>query len=198
VLRAAVARGAVAVCGTPRACRLVTCDALAADAVQRARLDRHAELFSGRRSDVERLTRRLAALGPEPDAFLPGRWAVERTLADAALGSGTFAGEATFTPDGRGLLWKERGRLRLGRYDGPAARTLRVVPDGDGWTVRFADGRPFHRLDLCGGRCAVAHPCGEDLYEGEYAVRGPDALDVSWRVRGPAKDQRIESSYRRA
>ena len=133
-----------------------------------------------------------------PDTFLPGRWTVERTLEDAALGAGAFAGEAVFTPDGDGLLWRERGRLRLGAYDGPAERTLRIVPDGEAWLVRFADGRPFHPLDLRGGTWAVVHPCGEDRYEGDYRVAGPDELEVRWRVRGPAKDARIASRYRRA
>jgi hypothetical protein len=133
-----------------------------------------------------------------PDSFLPGRWTVERTVTDAALGEGTFAGEAVFEPDGDELVWRERGRLRLGAYEGPAARTLRIVADGDGWLVRFADGRPFHALDLREGACAVAHPCGEDRYEGEYRVTGPDELLVRWRVRGPAKDGLIASRYRRA
>jgi hypothetical protein len=182
------------------ACRLVTCDAFMADVVRRTRLDRRhrAELFTGRRADVERLTARLRALGPEPDALLPGRWTVDRTLHDAARGAGTFAGEAEFAPDAAGIAWRERGRLRLGGYDGPAARELRIEPDGAGWAVRFADGRPFHPLDLSGGRCAAAHPCGGDVYEGEYELAGPDELRVRWRVRGPAKDQRIESRYRRA
>jgi hypothetical protein len=63
--------------------------------------------------------------------------------------------------------------------------------------VRFDDGRPFHPLVLRAARVAVAHACGEDAYEGAYVVLGPDAFDVTWRVRGPAKDQRIESRYRR-
>jgi hypothetical protein len=133
----------------------------------------------------------------EPDAYLRGTWSVSRTLADAALGAGDFAGTATFTAAGGGLAWEERGRLRVGAYDGPARRTLRVVADGSGWTVRFADGRRFHPLDLSGGTCAVRHPCAEDLYEGEYAVLAADAFHVRWRVRGPAKAQEIESRYRR-
>ncbi|HSP73498.1 MAG TPA: hypothetical protein VLN26_14075 [Gaiellaceae bacterium] len=44
-------------------CRLVTCDAFMADVVRRAALDVRfrAELFTGRRADVERLTRVLSA-----------------------------------------------------------------------------------------------------------------------------------------
>ena len=67
-----------------------------------------------------------------------------------------------------------------------------------GWAVRFADGRAFHPLDLATGACRVRHPCGDDAYEGRYAIVGPDALEVRWLVRGPANRQRIASRYRRA
>jgi predicted nucleic acid-binding protein len=45
-------------------CRLVTCDAFMADVIRRTRLDLRfrTELFTGRRPDVERLTRRLEGL----------------------------------------------------------------------------------------------------------------------------------------
>jgi hypothetical protein len=133
----------------------------------------------------------------EPDAYLPGRWAVARSLHDASLGDGRFTGTATFAPADEGLVWEESGRLALGAYDGPARRRLRLRREPQGWMVRFDDGRPFHPLVLRAGGCAVTHPCGEDAYEGAYVVLGPDAFDVTWRIRGPAKDQRIESRYRR-
>jgi hypothetical protein len=134
----------------------------------------------------------------EPDAYLPGTWSVTRRLEDAALGSGSFSGTATFSAAGGGLAWEERGRLRLGAYDGPARRTLRIVAEGGGWIVRFDDGRPFHPLVLTRGEASrVEHPCGEDAYAGEYVVLGEDAFRVRWRVRGPAKDQVIESRYAR-
>ena len=128
-------------------------------------------------------------------AFLPGRWRVERRLHDAALGDGSFRGTATFTPDGDALAWEEAGRMTFGRYDGPARRALRIVPDAGGWEVRFADGRPFHRLDLEGDRCRFAHACGEDRYAGVLAVRGPDAFEIAWDVSGPGKAQRLVARY---
>ena len=132
-----------------------------------------------------------------PDRYLRGRWTVERRLRDAAVGAGRFAGVATFAPDEGGLAWRERGRLRLGRHDGPASRLLRVEPAPHGWLVRFSDGRLFHRLALR-ARCSVTHACGADLYEGTYEVLGPSAFDVRWHVRGPGTDQTIVSRYRRA
>lgn len=132
-----------------------------------------------------------------PDAYLPGTWEVQRALEDAAVGAGTFSGTATFTPGDGGIAWEEHGRLRLGDYDGPARRVLSIVAHDGAWVVRFEDGRHFHPLDLRTGGCRVSHPCGADAYAGEYMVLGPDRLDVRWRVRGPGKDQRIDSRYRR-
>jgi Family of unknown function (DUF6314) len=134
----------------------------------------------------------------DPAEFLPGTWRVERELEDAGLGPGHFSGCATFAPDGDGLSWVESGRMTIGRYDGPARRALRLVPDGDGWLVRFADGRPFHRLDVRDGRCALEHPCGEDRYRGEFAMCGPDAFAIDWTVSGPGKAQRLSARYERA
>jgi hypothetical protein len=133
----------------------------------------------------------------QPDAYLPGRWSVARRVQDAALGSGSFTGTADFAPAGEGLDWAEAGRLRLGAYDGPARRALRIVPEREGWMVRFQDGRAFHPLALRREGFRVEHPCGADAYAGEYVVLGDDAFVVRWRVRGPGKDQRIESRYER-
>ena len=129
-------------------------------------------------------------------AHLAGTWDVARDLRDAS-GTGSFSGRAEFTPDGAGLRWIETGRARFGGHEGEARRALGIVPAGEGWEVRFGDGRPFHALDLRTGRWAAAHDCGADRYEGLYVLEGEDALAVTWRVRGPAKDQRIESRYRR-
>jgi hypothetical protein len=131
----------------------------------------------------------------DPAAYLAGTWRVERSLHDARLGDGRFEGTATFVPTSAGLAWRERGRLRLAGHEAPARRDLRIVAAGAGWEVRFADGRLFHPLDLSTGAGPVEHLCGADVYSGEYAIEGPDAFVVRWRVRGPAKDQRLEGRY---
>jgi hypothetical protein len=132
------------------------------------------------------------------DAFLAGTWTVDRTVRDASGGrDAAFTGVAEFAREGGSVAWRETGRLRLDRYDGPASRELALVHGDGGWEVRFADGRPFHPLDLSGGRWTCEHACGRDLYAGEFDVLGPDELEVRWRVRGPAKDQEIVSRYRR-
>jgi hypothetical protein len=131
-------------------------------------------------------------------ALLSGRWSIHRRLVDLRHGGvGGFTGTASFEPDGDRLRWAEAGRMRFGGHEGPAARELSIVGGPDGWTVAFADGRPFHPLDLATGACTVEHRCGDDLYAGEYRLLGPDALDVRWRVTGPRKQQEIHTSYRR-
>jgi hypothetical protein len=130
--------------------------------------------------------------------YLLGDWEVDRELVDARLGSGRFAGRATFSRDGAELTWMEAGRMCVGRYAGPARRELRIVPAQEGWEVRFADGRPFHRLDLSTGACRMRHRCGADVYDGELEMLGPDAFALRWSVTGPEKAQRLDARYVRA
>jgi hypothetical protein len=131
-------------------------------------------------------------------AWLAGEWTITRLINGDA---GRFQGRARFTPDPAAptsLVWHERGRLRLGGHEGPAARTLRIEPADDGaWQVRFADGRPFHPLDLAAGRCAATHRCGADTYRGEYVLVGEDRFTVTWRITGPRKHDEIVSVYDR-
>ena len=63
--------------------------------------------------------------------------------------------------------------------------------------MRFADGRPFHDLDLTSGRHVADHPCSADLYRGEFTVRDADHWRTVWRVGGPAKDLVLRTDYAR-
>ncbi|PPS76438.1 MULTISPECIES: DUF6314 family protein [Streptomyces] len=142
---------------------------------------------------------------PVPDvlAYLAGRWRVSRSVRDLASGAeGEFTGttgfrEDTESPDG-GLLHHESGTFVWQGVARPAERTLRFLP-GPGGTadVRFADGRPFHDLDLTSGRHVADHPCAADLYRGEFVVRDSDHWRTVWRVRGPAKDLVLRTDYAR-
>lgn len=145
-----------------------------------------------------------AAPHPVPDAtaYLTGRWAVERELLDLrADTAGSFRGTARFErADADGLmLHVEDGELHRG--DGTAVRagrTLRLVPVPGGTAeVTFADGRPFHDLDLRTGRWTVRHPCAADRYDGTFTVVSPDEWHLRWRTTGPAKDHLLSSVYRR-
>jgi hypothetical protein len=125
--------------------------------------------------------------------FLRGRWEVERAITDFAAGqSGSFSGlarceEATGAVGA--LAYHEQGELRFGRHRGPASRGVLFQPGPAGTVdVRFADGRPFYRLDLRSGSWSAEHPCGRDSYQVTVRVLGPDAYAERWRVTGPGKD----------
>ncbi|MEU5052593.1 DUF6314 family protein [Streptomyces sp. NPDC021096] len=140
---------------------------------------------------------------PVPDvaAYLTGRWTVDRTLVDLATGHrGTFRGTAEFraAEDGAGLVHVERGELTWNGAVNQAGRTLGLRPKPDGTAdVTFADGRPFHDLDLRAGRWTARHPCARDLYDGTFTVLSPDEWHLRWHAAGPAKDQLQYSVYRR-
>ncbi|RPE45261.1 hypothetical protein EDD90_8526 [Streptomyces sp. Ag109_O5-1] len=138
---------------------------------------------------------------PVPDVLthLSGRWRVERTVRDLAGGDeGRFEGATVFRPlTGGGLLHEESGTFIWQGVARPAERTLRFLPGARPGTadVRFADGRPFHDLDLTSGRYVADHPCAADLYRGEFTVRDADHWRTVWRVGGPAKDLVLTTDY---
>jgi hypothetical protein len=136
-------------------------------------------------------------------AHLAGRWRVERTVRDLASGEeGRFEGTTVFSPlgdGGDGLLHQESGTFVWRGTPRPAERTLRFLPGTSAGTsdVRFADGRPFHDLDLTGGHHVAEHPCAADLYRGEFTVQDQDHWRTEWRVGGPAKDLLLTTDYTR-
>ena len=135
---------------------------------------------------------------PDLADWLCGRWTVHREIND---GAGSFDGSAEFSSGhDAARVWREAGRLRLGRHRGPAQRTLLLDPGtaGGAWQVRFDDRRPFHDLDLRSGRWEAEHLCGPDTYRGLFVVGGPDRLDITWRITGPRKNDVIVSAYERA
>ncbi|WP_030901506.1 MULTISPECIES: DUF6314 family protein [unclassified Streptomyces] len=139
---------------------------------------------------------------PVPDAlaYLAGRWRVTRSVRDLAEGvQGEFTGTTLFEKqETGGLLHVESGTFTWHGVARPAERTLRFLPGPDGTAdVRFADGRPFHDLDLRSGRHVAGHPCAADLYRGEFTVRDAGHWRTVWRVRGPAKDLVLRTDYAR-
>ncbi|MCQ4201423.1 DUF6314 family protein [Streptomyces coelicoflavus] len=145
----------------------------------------------------------MGELWPVPDvlAFLTGRWRTERSVRDLASGlEGRFEGVTSFDAlDAGGLISRESGVFTWQGVSRPAERTLRYGPGGEPGRadVRFADGRPFHGLDLTSGHHVADHPCAADLYRGEFTVRGPDRWRTVWRVGGPAKDLLLTTNYTR-
>ncbi|MFJ6570367.1 DUF6314 family protein [Streptomyces sp. NPDC091292] len=153
---------------------------------------------------------------PDVLAYLAGRWRVERVVRDLAGGAagevagevaGRFTGTTDFSPlepaasaHGRpGLLHHESGTFVWQGVARPAERTLRYLPGDPAGTARveFSDGRPFHDLDLRTGHWVADHPCAADLYRGTFTVDGDDDWRTEWRVRGPAKDLVLSTTYHR-
>lgn len=124
-----------------------------------------------------------------------GRTIVDHRTATA----GHLVGVAWLAPDDGGLGHEEEGTLCFGAHQGRARRRLlyRSVL-GAAAEVAFADGRPFHHLDLATGHWEAEHLCRHDLYRGTFTVSGDGGWEVTWLVRGPAKDLRLSTTYRRA
>lgn len=137
-------------------------------------------------------------------AYLAGWWRAERVITDFRSGTpGVFTGTVSFTTLGDpaspgALAYREEGELEYGRHRGPASRSLLYLPAADGAVaVRFADGRPFYRLDLRSGICHADHPCGEDSYHATVRLLGPGAYTEQWRVTGPGKDYLMTTTLTR-
>jgi hypothetical protein len=133
--------------------------------------------------------------------FLRGCWHLERRLTDRTSGRrGAFTGVASFdgADDGGTLRYAERGELRFADHRGPAGRDLLLASRPDGAVeVRFADGRPFYRLDLRAGSWHAEHVCGSDLYTVAWQVLGADLLRETWTARGPTKDFELATTLTR-
>ena len=132
-------------------------------------------------------------------AFLRGTWCLERRILDRVRGARAFlAGEADFREEGDELAYCEAGTLE---FDGQAFEISRAYryrfPEAHVAEIRFADGGPFHALDLSTGAWAAIHLCKPDLYRGRFRALAPDLWLAAWWVTGPRKDQILFGRYRR-
>jgi hypothetical protein len=147
----------------------------------------------------------VVASGPAPYAvedlhdYLRGDWRLARVYLDRRRGlAGWFRGRASFAATGDGVRYREAGRLRFGDFDGEACREYRCDFSAPGVArISFADGRPFHDLDLSAGRWQVHHGCAPDRYEGEFLALSASRWRSIWRVIGLRKDLVIRGGYRR-
>ncbi len=127
-----------------------------------------------------------------------GRWSVERQIEDRRAGqAGRFDGLAEITPTPDGALYQETGVLILGGARFPAERRYLWAEGPDGIAVRFADGRAFHSFSPEGAP-AARHWCDPDDYRVSYDFAAWPLWRAVWEVRGPRKDYRMDSLYRRA
>jgi hypothetical protein len=126
---------------------------------------------------------------PRPTDLL-GVWQLQRRLVDRRTGQfGRVSGWLELTLVGGVVHWLELGELEWDGRSFEVTRELHIVRAGDGWEVRFTDGRAFHPWRP---GALVEHPCRADLYRGLVSVDvGHQRLRVLWDVTGPGKDQRI-------
>jgi len=129
--------------------------------------------------------------------YFAGTWSYLRLLDDRRLGTqGSLLGIASFRPDGEGLTYDERGRMVFAGSETTATRRYRYgFPEDLRASVRFADGRSFHEMDLRAGADRFRHDCPPDLYEGQCRLLSDNAWQLEWRVAGPRKDLRLTTVY---
>lgn len=126
-----------------------------------------------------------------------GRWAIERQIDDRRAGqAGRFTGLAEITPTAGGALYHETGVLDFGGAQFAAERRYLWAEGPEGIAVRFADGRAFHAFSPA-GQPAAQHWCDPDDYRVAYDFAAWPEWRAVWEVRGPRKDYRMESRYRR-
>jgi hypothetical protein len=120
---------------------------------------------------------------------LLGTWDLARVVDDHRTGERRdVTGTATLALDSADRVrWTEEGTMTWSGHRVPVSRTLLVDRAGDGWWVRFSDGRPFHPWSV---GAEVEHPCAPDHYRGLVAVDGSpvERWTVRWRAVGPEKD----------
>jgi hypothetical protein len=133
-----------------------------------------------------------------PLAFLVGSWRTRRDLLDRSTGTaGSFVGTTTFTSDGEGLLWEERGTVSWPHFEGPASRSYAVRAAGPAMTLHFPDGRLLCRLDLRTGEARDEHDCFPDTYRVTFRVTTRETIEYSWDVTGPDKDILLRTALTR-
>lgn len=132
-------------------------------------------------------------------AAFEGEWRIARLIDDRLGGqTGRFEGRALLRPDGAGLLYHEEGSLRLGEAP-PLNATRRYLwrAEAGAVAVYFEDGRLFHRFDPAKDHPGADHACDPDSYRVRYDFGGWPDWRAVWTVRGPRKDYRMQSTYRR-
>lgn len=146
----------------------------------------------------ERLTDQRTEEGPQDRARrladFEGRWRMTRHIVQADGPEARLEGVATWRAVSEGLLCEEAGRLQIG--DQPAVEARRSYLWREDLTVWFDDGRFFHQVPLWGGE--TGHWCDPDQYDGRYAFGDWPVWQVVWQVKGPRKDYRMRTEYRRA
>lgn len=126
-----------------------------------------------------------------------GPWVLERRVIHEDAPDAQFRGSARFIPHGSGLTYEEKGLIKIeGTRPVSAQRRYLWREDENGVIeVLFEDGRAFHRIDPAAPQ--DTHLCAPDTYEVSYRFgQWPEWISI-WKVRGPEKNYRMVSTYRR-
>ncbi|MEM8849660.1 MAG: DUF6314 family protein [Pseudomonadota bacterium] len=128
-------------------------------------------------------------------AALAGRWRTVRAIRQADGALLRFAGDTIWQPEGDHMRCTETGTLgKDGQVFEARRETLWAAAADQAIDIRFADGRPFHRLDASG---QADHDCPPDIYRLCYDFSAWPRWSVRWRVTGPRKAYRALTRYRR-
>ncbi|WP_210115105.1 DUF6314 family protein [Roseovarius aestuariivivens] len=126
-----------------------------------------------------------------------GLWELTRRIEQAGAPNAELRGSAILRPNETGMSYSEAGLLRVGGQAPVNAERRyiwRSLPGGV-IEVLFEDGRPFHFIDPEDPQ--DRHWCDPDLYEVRYDFRRWPDWSSTWEVRGPRKNYRMVSQYRR-
>jgi len=126
-------------------------------------------------------------------ADFEGKWWLSRRIVQGDGTKARLQGVAMFRAVPEGLAYEEIGTLRMPGQ--PEMEARRAYFWGLDLTVWFEDGRYFHQVPEDGGE--TAHWCDPDQYDGHYDFEDWPVWRVTWDVRGPRKNYRMESEYRR-
>ncbi|SFS07610.1 DUF6314 family protein [Yoonia litorea] len=129
-----------------------------------------------------------------------GDWQISREISDFRLKqTGTLEGRARFVQENGCVHYAEAGTLRFagGAPLTAERRYLWTFTDGE-VLVAYDDGAPFHSFAIAETVQATPHLCGEDMYHGTYLFGSFPDWEVLWSVKGPRKDYRSVTRYRRA
>lgn len=134
---------------------------------------------------------------PDLDDFI-GNWTIKREIRDHLAGHKLgFDGEAVFSTAREGMDYQETGKLiRPGTAAMSATQRYHWRQEGDEIAVFFADDRPFHRISP-DAVSSASHDCPPDFYQVAYDFSDFSCWSAEWTVRGPRKDYKMCSYYRR-
>jgi Family of unknown function (DUF6314) len=129
-----------------------------------------------------------------------GSWSFERSIRDPnGAETGQTSGTVTLSGDANSAVYAESGTLILpGQPPMKATRRYLWYAAPSAILVTFDDGRAFHTIDLGGQSAMATHWCDPDDYAVAYDFSDWPLWSSDWRVKGPRKDYRLRTTYRRA